>query len=506
MTETRRRWAGLLAVGALALLPRLTEMGRGFWMDEAFVANSIQETGWGEMFNYRAWPQVTPPLALVLWRMVAGAFGLWEVVLRLPSLAAGVGACIAMVWAARHWLKEEYALLSGGVLALSPLAVAYSKEVKHYSFELLLFALLAGGVAWYAARPGGWRAALLGLATSVGMGLGFAAMFSAPVVAAAVWLYPPEGRRRRGAAWGAAVLAATAAAALWSKWGYLAGKGERLVRAYWAKGYPEGTGVLDAVRFLPGAAAKVVSRLFAISDGERAVAAAVLGAALLFGVADGWRAWRRGDAKRLLLWLVCMLPLAAVGVAGVMQAFPFAAGRLTLFLAVPMVLAVAAAMEGVTGGRRAAVVAGGVFCVYGGFVALRGDEYRQPPFRDAMREVMAELRESTREGDGVYFSRSVYEVALFYARRDGAPRGTVMFREKLVVPGPFDERPDIGRWWLAFFGDTIYWHNKIFNETIRRREEALARGCRVEEENRRWKSVVVQRADCGRQVLMRDMR
>lgn len=487
----------MLAVGVLALLPRMTEMGRGFWMDEAFVANSIQEQGWGEMFNYRTWPQVTPPLALMLWRMAAGWFGLGEVTLRLPSLAAGVGACMAMVWAARQWVREEYALLSGGLLALSPLAVTYSKEVKHYSFELLMSALLVGGVAWYAAKPGARRAAALGLGTSAGMGLGFAAMFGAPVAAAAVWLYPPGEKRNRGAAWGAGILGAAAAAALWARWGYLAGKEEAYLLRYWARGFPEGAGALEAVRFLPQATAKVVSGLFAVSDGARAVVAVVIGAALIYGAMGGWMAWRRGDRRRVLLWLVCLLGLGAVGAAGALHAFPFAAGRLTLFLAAPVALAVAAALEGVTGGRRAALAAGGVFCLYGCYVAFLGGEGRMPVYRDGTREVMARLRESMKEGDGLYISRSVYEVARFYSRRDGAPRGTLIFREVLAPPGPFEEHPRVGRWWLLYFNDTIYWRNKTFNEITRRREEALARGCRVEEEGRRWAAVMVQRAWCG---------
>jgi hypothetical protein len=65
-----------IALLAFILVLGLYGIGRSLWLDEAWVANSINAPALGGMFHYPNWLQTSPPLFLLLARGAVGMFGL----------------------------------------------------------------------------------------------------------------------------------------------------------------------------------------------------------------------------------------------------------------------------------------------------------------------------------------------------------------------------------------------------------------------------------------------
>src|ERR1044071_1233527 len=63
---------GILVFGAIM---RLSYLDRSLWLDEAWVANSIQAPTLTEAFYYGDWLQTTPPLFVVVSRVITTLFG-----------------------------------------------------------------------------------------------------------------------------------------------------------------------------------------------------------------------------------------------------------------------------------------------------------------------------------------------------------------------------------------------------------------------------------------------
>src|SRR5580658_7233610 len=83
--------AGALLLAVLGL--GIFGMSRSLWLDEAWVANSVQAPSLSGMFYYPGWLQVNPPLFLLLVRGVVRLAGASNAAFRLiPLLLAGAAA------------------------------------------------------------------------------------------------------------------------------------------------------------------------------------------------------------------------------------------------------------------------------------------------------------------------------------------------------------------------------------------------------------------------------
>ena len=71
-----------VALLALTLVLGLYGIERSLWLDESWVANSVNAPTLGGMFYYPNWLQTSPPLFLLLARAAIRVFGLSTVVLR----------------------------------------------------------------------------------------------------------------------------------------------------------------------------------------------------------------------------------------------------------------------------------------------------------------------------------------------------------------------------------------------------------------------------------------
>jgi hypothetical protein len=138
----------ITAVGAVV---RAARLGHGFWSDEGVTA-AFTQRGFLDMVGLFE----KEPNGL-LYQLVAFPFARLsesEWALRLPSVVAGILAVPALWWAGRELGQRRAALFASALLAVSPLAVFYSKEARPYAFVLLFACLSFGSLARATTRGG----------------------------------------------------------------------------------------------------------------------------------------------------------------------------------------------------------------------------------------------------------------------------------------------------------------------------------------------------------------
>jgi predicted membrane-bound mannosyltransferase len=187
----------LAVVVLLGIAARLNGLTNSFWMDEAWVANSLIEPTWSGVFYYSKWLQTSPPGFLALAASTVALVGDSHVAFRLVPLISGFLGLGLVVWMSRR-LSPAFGLLTVLLVALSPTAIDYSRMLKQYSTDLAFAALLVA-MAWrYVDRPSRARFVALAGTLAAGMACAYGAVFTAcgvlaltsPLFALAV-----EGRR-----------------------------------------------------------------------------------------------------------------------------------------------------------------------------------------------------------------------------------------------------------------------------------------------------------------------
>jgi hypothetical protein len=146
-----------LTLLALALrVVRLPEIG--LWYDEAFGL-LIARQPWGEM-NRTLALDVHPPLWFWLLHLWGAGSVTWA---RLFGVVCGA-ATVPVLWlSTRRALGEAPALFAAGLLAVHPIHVFYSQELRMYAFQGLLIAGLIGVALGQLRRDSPWLWAAIGL-------------------------------------------------------------------------------------------------------------------------------------------------------------------------------------------------------------------------------------------------------------------------------------------------------------------------------------------------------
>ncbi|MEJ7718478.1 MAG: glycosyltransferase family 39 protein [Thermoleophilaceae bacterium] len=182
--------AALTALGALLRFPTLDV--QSFWLDEA---TTVRLVGFdlGGLLSAVAREEVTPPLYyLVAWAW-AVPFGAGEVGLRSLSALLGTALVPVAYLVARELASRRTALLTGGLVAASPLLVWYSQEARSYALLALLGALsllffLRASRTGRGADLAGWA-----LVSALALATHYFALFL--VAGEAVWLLAAFRRR-----------------------------------------------------------------------------------------------------------------------------------------------------------------------------------------------------------------------------------------------------------------------------------------------------------------------
>ena len=187
----------LMAVGMAA---RLIEFAarRSLWLDEAMVALNVASRSFAGLLRPLDYSQNAPVLFLWAGRAAVTLFGVSEWSLRAPALVAGLALLPATWWVARRLLSPGAAVLAVAVVALSPVLVYYSNEVKPYESDALVAALLVGAALALLEAPeraGRWRA--LWAAGAVALWASSPALFVLGGAGLAL-LASPAARRTKG--------------------------------------------------------------------------------------------------------------------------------------------------------------------------------------------------------------------------------------------------------------------------------------------------------------------
>ena len=143
-----------VALLALTLVLGLYGIERSLWLDEAWVANSVNAPTLGGMFYYPNWLQTSPPLFLLLARAVIRIFGLSTVALRSVPVLLSLVAVAAMLGAARRVVSPSFAVLATAALAFHPTVVEYFRSFKQYGGEVAATGAVLWAAVAYLQEPG----------------------------------------------------------------------------------------------------------------------------------------------------------------------------------------------------------------------------------------------------------------------------------------------------------------------------------------------------------------
>ena len=105
-------------------------MRRSLWLDEAWVANSIQSPSVAGMFYYPDWLQTNPPLFLLLARAAVRMLGASNAVFRAVPLLLAVTAAVSMLAVSWRLLRPSFAILAVVLVVFDPTAIEYSRTLE----------------------------------------------------------------------------------------------------------------------------------------------------------------------------------------------------------------------------------------------------------------------------------------------------------------------------------------------------------------------------------------
>lgn len=146
----------------LAAVLRLFDLGgQSYWTDEAITVNSASWS-WAKLFQYF---QVDPhpPLHYLLVRVMAGIGGTGEFWLRLSSAVAGILVVLLLCWLLHRDFDDRSALVGGTMIALCPLHVWASQELRGMALAGFFLTLAYLGVERMKASSGAKGSWLAGL-------------------------------------------------------------------------------------------------------------------------------------------------------------------------------------------------------------------------------------------------------------------------------------------------------------------------------------------------------
>jgi hypothetical protein len=142
-----------LAIVAAAL--RTSQSRESLWADELHTAWCASGT-LAEVAQRAAIGNQSPLFFWLEWAL-SRLLGESELVLRLPSLAAGSLVPVAMFWLAWRWTTSSgVGLVVAALVVVDPLAIFFATEARPYALVQLLAVVHVGLFAEMAARPTAW--------------------------------------------------------------------------------------------------------------------------------------------------------------------------------------------------------------------------------------------------------------------------------------------------------------------------------------------------------------
>ena len=124
--------------------------------DEWHALNTLLHHDWWHIFRHFGHADHSIPLTLY-YNLLANTLGLSEWSMRLPLLLAGLATVALLPWLLRTHLNRVEQSCLAVLLAISPLAVYYSRMARPYALSsLLVFLALLALLAWWRNRRLSW--------------------------------------------------------------------------------------------------------------------------------------------------------------------------------------------------------------------------------------------------------------------------------------------------------------------------------------------------------------
>ncbi len=177
MDRVRREWMILAAIIFIAALMRFVRLGhQSFWVDEILTIGSYASppapiSYWRKIL----WDMHGPLYSLVMhfWS-IAGKSEAW---LRTPGAIAGVLSVFFIYRWVRMIATGTVALTAAWILALNPLHIYYSQELRFYSLLILFVTLSMIAFRGFLERPGRRSGIILGITLGLACLSHFMALF-----------------------------------------------------------------------------------------------------------------------------------------------------------------------------------------------------------------------------------------------------------------------------------------------------------------------------------------
>ena len=442
-----RRWPRYVypiatAVAILGgVIPRLDNFARSLWAAEAWVANSVLAKSLHGMFYYEHWLQTTPPLFLLLVRASVKLFGLSDYSLRAIPFLFGIAGLALIAILAWRMFQPAFAVLCVCLMALSPPAIVYAKELKQYSADVFATCSILLALWQYLETPNRRRFLYLLVVIALILPLSYTAVALVPL---ALWVVAvsktedhiqvaTESCTRRAATLG---LLASAIAGI-NYFVFIKPNSSPLLKGFWEGGFPHWGSLRNLVRFYTENFAPMVLYFYfpaqsSTKDGLKSWVLS-LPIAILLALGVGAVVFvvvvliaLRKDHRYRVATLFFVLPFLTLVALNMAHMYPVGSRRLTLFMLPCVVIITTAGLEAawnvfvvpritVVSGRRvlgtATALGVAAVLVLGYWSAGWDIDWSQD---EDTESVFRYLRTNVQGGDTIYIHASVEEAARLY--------------------------------------------------------------------------------------------
>jgi hypothetical protein len=481
--KTRLAAAGLLFA---TLLLGLDGIGRSLWLDEAWVANSINAPTLSEMFYYPNWLQSSPPLFLLASRGTVRVLGLSNRSLRVVPLVMALLATLGLFTAATRLQSLPFAALATAILVFFTPEVEYSHTAKQYSGEVAMSSFVILAAIEYLRQPTARRFGWLAAAFLVAVLFSYPSVFLLPGIVLAV--YFSNGRRSL------LLTALTGAVLSVLYFVFIRPNVAPELRAYWASdlenGFSKGT--------LAALAAGIVITAFSLARSKGKL---------------GIREWTQ---------LICVAPCILLVIAGGLGWYPVSY-RTRLFAVPGFILIIAMAAEDLSRrlfvNRQVTNAMVGIALAATVLLGIRAHIRSVPTLpKEDVAGAVRFLQTAVPSNDLLLVHPSVGETFRLYTAMYGwsappvvygdtgwpcCPRGkdvhsasstndAVVRDLQRMIPTGYS-----GRIWLLYTIRPTHWDWIGADESKLWRSYLADHGCRVSRPNRRFENLAISTAECG---------
>ena len=400
------------------------------WLDEAFLAINLMDKSLSDVLGPLEFQQSAPPGFLIVEKGAELLLGDAERSLRLFPFVASLASVILVAYCARRLLSPPAAALAIVLFATGEPLLERAAEVKPYSVDVAVAALLTALTLWVLEAPRGAtavRAAILGGVGLVSLWFSFPAVLTLAAAIVAIVIHGLRVGSRRLVV-GAVVLGGLAIAMFAAVYAVASSNVTTISAAIFG-----GSASSTVERF------KVVQELWSVLDNPGAFqngTAALAALLVCFGIVA--LAWQRSFDRLALITLPSLFAVAA----HLLDRYPLG-GRFSLFLVPSLLILVARGAQATTAWSRRPVLVGAGLTVFliTSPLALAAYHVLEPPAREDVRPVLSHLVREWQDGDSLYvYPESQYALRYYATCDDCAPSGAE-FPWPIRIPPPTPQNP-----------------------------------------------------------------